>query len=179
MALPCGLASDELVYLELNSMISELLVRNSDNSWCCASCPYSSLRKSHVQGLIGHVAWQKWVGGGGNNFARNSGVFFAFWTSVLRIRDSLVRIQIRGLFFLKLHLHHLKKIKSHKEVKKLYIGMDFFLTIFAWIEGSRSVPRTNGSGSRRPKNLRIRIQEAQKHANPDPQHCLTFYILEF
>jgi hypothetical protein len=36
------------------------------------------------------------------------------------------------------------------------------------IEGSGSIPLTNGSGSRRPKNTWIRIQEDQKHVDPDP-----------
>jgi hypothetical protein len=46
------------------------------------------------------------------------------------------------------------------------------------IEGSGSIPLTNGSGSEsmRPKNMwiRIRIHEAQKHvdpgSDPEPQH---------
>ncbi len=55
------------------------------------------------------------------------------------------------------------KIKSQKEVTKQYLGIKGFLTIFAWvIEGSGSwsgsIPLTNGSwsGSRMPKNIRIR-----------------------
>ncbi len=39
------------------------------------------------------------------------------------------------------------------------------------IEGSDSVHLIDGSGSRKPKN--IRLQEAQKHPapDPDPHHC--------
>jgi hypothetical protein len=39
------------------------------------------------------------------------------------------------------------------------VGIKVFLTIFVWVtEGSESVPLSNGSGSRRPKNLRIWIR---------------------
>ncbi len=48
-----------------------------------------------------------------------------------------------------------KSKRSHKTV-----GIKVFLTIFAWlkrmIEGSGSIPLTNGSGSGRPKNMSIR-----------------------
>jgi hypothetical protein len=54
------------------------------------------------------------------------------------------------------HLHHLSKIKSHKEVKKQY-ELRFLLLFCLVIEGSEagsgsvSVSRTNESGSGRPK----------------------------
>jgi hypothetical protein len=58
-------------------------------------------------------------------------------------------------FFLKLHLHHFSRIKCRKEVtKQEYQGFSYYF--FLIIEGSGSVPSTNGSGSRRPKNIRIR-----------------------
>jgi hypothetical protein len=34
-------------------------------------------------------------------------------------------------YFFKVHLHHFLKIKSHKEVTKLFLRIKVFLTIFA------------------------------------------------
>jgi hypothetical protein len=53
-------------------------------------------------------------------------------------------------YILKVLLHHFSKIKSQKNVTKQYICL--------LIEGSGSIPLTNGSGSgsRRPKNMWIR-----------------------
>jgi hypothetical protein len=55
-------------------------------------------------------------------------------------------------------LHHFSKIKSQKEVTKY---KDWLI-----IEGSGSVPLTkrSGSGSRRPKNIRIRSTALSVHA---------------
>ncbi len=60
-------------------------------------------------------------------------------------------------YFLKLHLHHYSKIKESKRSHKT-VGIKVLLTLLFCliIEGSGSVPRTNGSG--RPKNIRIRIR---------------------
>ncbi len=55
-------------------------------------------------------------------------------------------------YFLKVHLYHFSKLKSHKEVTKQWEG--------SW-SGSGSISLTNGSWSGRPKNtciLRIRIR---------------------
>ncbi len=77
--------------------------------------------------------------------------------SVLRIHDILVRIRIllfSSLTFKmptkKLHSHHLSKIKSQKEVTKSrnHVFSYYFCLM---IEGS-------GSGSRKPKYIRIRIR---------------------
>ncbi len=70
-------------------------------------------------------------------------------------------------YFLKLHLHHFSKMKSHKEAKKQWESR-FFLLFCLMVEGSGSIPRNNGSGSgsRRPKNirlLRIRIRNTAPH----------------
>ncbi len=66
-----------------------------------------------------------------------------------------------AFFFLKLHLHHFSRIKSHKDVQNSRSPV--FLTIFFLMiegSGSGSVPYTNGagSGSSRTKNIRIRIR---------------------
>jgi hypothetical protein len=81
---------------------------------------------------------------------------------VLWIHNILVRIRILFLFvsgfhdvdkkffsyvfcFLEVHLHHSSKIKSHKKVDKT-VETEGFLTIFAWfLEGSRSISKTNFS----------------------------------
>jgi hypothetical protein len=70
-------------------------------------------------------------------------------------------------YFLKPHLHHFEKVKSHKEVTKQKESRFFLLFLLDdRMISSRirtSDKRTNGSGSRRP----------QKHTDPtdpDPQH---------
>jgi hypothetical protein len=79
--------------------------------------------------------------------------------------------------FLKVHLHHLSKLKSHKEVTKQQKSL-FFLLFCLMMEGSASgfgsgsVSLTYGSGCGcwRPKNKWI--LEAQKQmdpGDPDPQ----------
>jgi hypothetical protein len=69
-------------------------------------------------------------------------------------------------YFLKVHLHHFAKIKSHKEVKNSSNqGFSHYFCFIKEGSGYGSVPLTNES--------RIRIQKAQKHTDPtdpDPQH---------
>jgi len=69
---------------------------------------------------------------------------------VLRIHD----ISFSAYYFFKVHLHHFSKIKSHKEVTKSRNKV-FSYYFCLMIEGSGSVPRTNGSGSgsRKPKTI--------------------------
>ncbi len=64
-------------------------------------------------------------------------------------------------YFLKIHLHLFSKIKSQKESQNSRNpGFSYYFCMM--IEGSRSgsgegsIPLTNGSGSRRPKNMWIR-----------------------
>jgi hypothetical protein len=64
-------------------------------------------------------------------------------------------------YFLKVHLHHLSKIKSPKEVTKQWESR-FFLQ-FLLID----------------RRIRIRVHEAQKHTDPtdpDPQHWYVPYL---
>jgi hypothetical protein len=67
----------------------------------------------------------------------------------------LVWISFSAYYFLKIHLHHFSKIKSHKKGFSWY----YFCLM---IEGSGSIPGTlingSGSGPRRPKNILIRIR---------------------
>jgi hypothetical protein len=60
--------------------------------------------------------------------------------------------------FLKVHLHHSSKIKNHKKVRKKEYKSRFFFMFFILVDGSIRI-RTN--------KLQIRIQEAQKHKDPE------------
>jgi hypothetical protein len=62
-----------------------------------------------------------------------------------------------ALYFLKVNLHHYSKIKSIKKSQKSE-NQGFSNYFCLMIEGSGSVPLTNGSGSGRPKNIRIQIR---------------------
>ncbi len=76
--------------------------------------------------------------------------YFRPWPS----RRQQKKQSFSAYYLLKVHLHHFCKIKSHKTV-----GIKAFFYYFClMIEGSGSVPLTNWSGSRRPKNIRIRIR---------------------
>ncbi len=55
-------------------------------------------------------------------------------------------------YFLKMQLHHFQRYK----VKKTSQSSSFCYYFCLVIEGSGSIPLTNGSGSRRPKNMWIR-----------------------
>jgi hypothetical protein len=77
--------------------------------------------------------------------------------------------------FLKVHLHHSLKIKSHKEVTKQKKSR-FFL-IFLLVDGRiRIQSQTN------KLRTQIRIQEARKHAEPDldadPEHCFFVPVVQ-
>jgi hypothetical protein len=61
---------------------------------------------------------------------------------------------------LKVHIHHFSNVKSQKEVtNKRSQGFSYYLGLMIEGSGSRAGPvtLTNGSGSRRPKNIWIRI----------------------
>jgi hypothetical protein len=61
-------------------------------------------------------------------------------------------------YFLKVHLHHFSKIKSQKELQNSRNqGFSYYFCMMIEGSGSGSIPLTSGSGSRRPKNIRIRI----------------------
>jgi hypothetical protein len=58
-------------------------------------------------------------------------------------------------YFFKVNLHHFSKIKSQKESQNSR-NQGFCYYFCMMIEGSGSIPLTNGSGSGRPKNMWIR-----------------------
>jgi hypothetical protein len=60
-------------------------------------------------------------------------------------------------YFLKVHLHHFSKIKVKKKSRnRRNQGISYYFCLMIERSGFRSVHLTNGSGSRRPKNIRIR-----------------------
>ncbi len=66
-------------------------------------------------------------------------------------------------YFLKVHLHHSSQINSQKNSQNsINQGVSYCFCLM--MRGTGSVPLTNGSGSRRPKNLRIRIQNTVSKA---------------
>ncbi len=75
--------------------------------------------------------------------------YFRYWP--LRRQQKTKSFSV--YYFLKLHSHHFLKIKILKSHK-----WSFLYYFCLMIEGSGSIPLTNGSGSgsRRPKNIRIR-----------------------
>ncbi len=76
--------------------------------------------------------------------------------------------------FLKVHLHHSSKIKSHKEVTKQKKSRCFFIILF--VDGRIRIRiRTN------KLRLRIRIQEAKSHtvprnSVPDPEYSFFYWL---
>ncbi len=72
--------------------------------------------------------------------------YFRHWPSRCQQKTNF-KNSFSAYHLLRVHLHHFLKIESHKAV-----GIKVFLTIFAlW-----SLTNRSGSGSRRPKSIRIR-----------------------
>ncbi len=65
-------------------------------------------------------------------------------------------------YFLKVHLHHFSTKKGHKKKSQNSRNQGFSYYFCLMIEGSGSIPVTNGSapGFMRPKSIRIRIHDA-------------------
>jgi hypothetical protein len=88
-------------------------------------------------------------------------------TFVIDLQDACKKLIFNTIFsayyFLKVHLHHFSKIKSQKESQNRR-NQGFSYNFCMMIEGSGagsesgSIPLTSGSGSRRPKNMWIRIR---------------------
>jgi hypothetical protein len=76
---------------------------------------------------------------------------------VIDLQDANKKNNLKKVFtafyFLKIHIHHFSKIKSQKETTQNSRNQGFSYYFCLMIEGSGSVPLTNGSGSRRPKNI--------------------------
>ncbi len=93
-----------------------------------------------------------------------------FRETVLQIHDILVLIRIRFRFHLEATFTSFLKIKSHKEVTKQE-ELRFFLLFLLDYRRIRIRIRTSCLW------IHIRIQEAQKHTDPDPapHHCRESY----
>jgi hypothetical protein len=91
-----------------------------------------------------------WYGSGsGGSIPLTNGSGSCYFTSVTF--KTSTKNYFFAYYFLKVHLHHFSKIKSHTEAKKT-VSIDVFLTFL--LDNRR---------------IRIRNREAQNH--PDPQHC--------
>jgi hypothetical protein len=73
--------------------------------------------------------------------------YFHHWPS-RRQQNTNKKKTFLAYYLLKVHLHHFSKIKSQKEVTT---GFSYYFCFM--IEGSGSIPLTNGSRSRRPKKM--------------------------
>ncbi len=80
--------------------------------------------------------------------------YFRHWPS--RCQQKLILFKIfSAYYFLKVHFHHFSKIKSQKELQNSR-NQGFSYYFWMMIEGSGSIPLTNGSRSERPRNMWIR-----------------------
>ncbi len=84
---------------------------------------------------------------------------------VIDLQDASKKLIFNTIFsayyFLKVYLHHFSKIKSQKESqnsKNQGFSYYFCMIIEGSGAGSGSIHLINGSGSRRPKNMWIRIR---------------------
>jgi len=93
---------------------------------CCGSVTFWCGQRIRIRGAVPQI---------------NGSGYFCQWASRWQLK-----IMFFAYYFLKLHLHHFSKIKSHK--KSQYSRNQGFSCLMT-SEGSGSVPRTNGSG--RPK----------------------------
>ncbi len=101
-----------------------------------------------------------------NGFGSGSGSASWSWMPILLFSSLTFKMPTKNYlkksfsadYFLKVHLHNFSTIKNQRVTKQLQ--WRFFLLFCMMIEGSGSIPLTNGSrsGSRRPKNIWIRIR---------------------
>jgi hypothetical protein len=83
---------------------------------------------------------------------------------MFRIRDILVPYRFYAYSFLKVHLHHSSKTKSHKDVtKSRNQGFSSFFCLLMEGSGSVKINYGSGCGSRSPKIIRIRNTAFTKH----------------
>ncbi len=78
------------------------------------------------------------------------------WIRILLFSSLTFKMTTTAFYFLKVNLHHFSKRKNNKKESQnsRNQGSSFFFCIM--IKESGSIPLNNGSGSRRPKNIRIR-----------------------
>ncbi len=105
-------------------------------------------------------------------FVKLGFLLITFWRYIYTIFQRwFVKLSFFAYYFLKVHLHHFSKIKSHKEVSK-QLGregggvQDFSYYYCLMVKRFGSGPLTKASGSGRPKNLRIRIRNTDLGSGP-------------
>ncbi len=93
--------------------------------------------------------------------------YFRHWPSRCQQKTNFFNTIFSAYYFLKVHLHHISKIKSQKESQNSRNqGFSYYFCMMIEGSGSRSragsgsIPLTSGSGSGywRPKNMWIRIR---------------------
>ncbi len=111
---------------------------------------------------------------GSMTFSYGSGsCYFCHWPSRCQQKTKTFS-KFSAYFFLKVHLHHFSKLKNQKKSENSR-NQGFAYYFCLMIEGSGSIPlltKGSRSGSRRPKNMRIRWNPMDPDSDPDPQHCL-------
>ncbi len=79
--------------------------------------------------------------------------YFRHWPSIGQQKTNKKKVFL--LFtFRRVHLHHFSKISQKEVTNSRNQGFSYYFCLM--IEGTGSMTLTNGSGSRRPKNIRIR-----------------------
>jgi hypothetical protein len=81
--------------------------------------------------------------------------YFHHWPSRCQQKTNFKKKGFLHIIFFTVLFHHFSQVKSQKEVTKEWESR-FSYYICLMIEGSGSIPLTNGSGSRRPNNTWIR-----------------------
>jgi hypothetical protein len=98
------------------------------------------------------------------NRSGSGSCYFCHWPS--RCQQKLIFNTIfSAYYFLKVHLHHFSMIKSQKESQnRRNQGFSYYFCMMIEGSGSVSIPLTSGSesGSRRPKNMWIRIRNTAR-----------------
>jgi len=152
-------------WLKLEKLIQLLEHFNHMRGSCEESNAYATYKLKGIFQCCGSMTF--WCGSGSAPLANGSGFgsgsfYFHHWPSKCK--------QIKKMFFfcilpvlLKIILNHFSKIERQKSHNSR--NQDFSYHFCLIVEGFGSIPLTDVSGSRRPKNIRIRWIRIQ-----DPQH---------
>ncbi len=97
-----------------------------------------------------------------NGWSGSGSCYFRHWPLKDASKKLIFYTSFSAYYFLKLHLHHISKIKSQSKKSQNSRNQGFSYYFCMMIEGSGvgsgSIPLTNGSGSGTPKNMWIRIR---------------------
>ncbi len=115
-----------------------------------------------------------WIRIRGSMPLTNGSCYFRLWPLRCQQKNNFLAI-FSAYYFLKVHLHHFSKIKSLKESQNSR-NQGFSYYFFMMIEGSGSIPTTNGSGSGRAKNMWIRIRIRIRSRNTGILFVIFFWL---